>query len=88
MITNIEIIASGFESVAGYRDEFGILLKGVEVNSVLDELGQEKVFQWIELSDYIDWAERKELVSEILDRLSPDEIINWLRDNGHLESEE
>jgi hypothetical protein len=85
---DIEITASGIEVVAGrYRDEISVSISNVDVGSLLEEVGQENVFEHVELSDYVDWAEAKDKVSEILERLSPDEVISWLRDNGHLEDE-
>ncbi|MCV5708159.1 hypothetical protein OFN39_01590 [Escherichia coli] len=89
MSMDIEIDASGVEiESSGYRGEVTVSLLKVDANSILDELGKENVFEWTDLSEYIDWAESKDKVSEILDRLSPDEVISWLRDNGHLEDEE
>lgn len=88
MKSNIELVAAGVEvTTTAYRDEVKVCINQVEINSVLDEIGQESIFEWTELSDYVDWAEAKDKVSEILDRLSPDEVISWLRDNGHLEEE-
>lgn len=86
---NIEVVASSVEVTTGtYSTEVKICINQVEINSVLDEIGQESIFEWSDLSDYVDWAEAKDKVSEILDRLSLDEVISWLRDNGHLEDKE
>lgn len=88
MKSNIELVAAGVEvTTTAYRDEVKVCINQVEINSVLDEIGQESIFEWTEISDYVDWAEAKDKVSEILDRLSPDEVISWLRGNGHLEDE-
>ncbi|EKQ1815385.1 hypothetical protein P4Y93_004891, partial [Salmonella enterica] len=51
----------------------------------LEEIESDVLFAAIDLSDYIDWADNNSKLPEILDCLSPDEIINWLRENGHLE---
>ncbi|MEW5560636.1 hypothetical protein AB1287_10365 [Enterobacter asburiae] len=86
---DIEIIVSGIEvSSTGNRGEISVSLSSVDVGAAIEEIGQENIFEHVELSDYVDWAESKDRVSEILDRLSPDEVISWLRGNGHLEDEE
>ncbi|ENR4995130.1 TPA: hypothetical protein ACXDFA_001019 [Enterobacter roggenkampii] len=88
MNKDIEITASGIEvGAVRYRNEISVSLSDVDVGSLLETVGQENVFEHVELSDYVDWAEAKDKVSEILERLSPDEVISWLRDNGHLEEE-
>lgn len=88
MRKDIEITASGIEvGSVGRGDEIWVSLSDVEVDSLLETVGQENVFEHVELSDYVDWAEAKDKVSEILERLSPDEVISWLRDNGYLEDE-
>ncbi|HFS8111103.1 hypothetical protein JBO41_17465 [Enterobacter asburiae] len=88
MNKDIEITASGIEvGSVGRGDEIWVSLSDVDVGSLLEKVGQETVFEHVELSDYVDWAEAKNKVSEILERLSPDEVISWLRDNGHLEDE-
>lgn len=89
MKVNIEVHAEGVEvSAAGYsnsRDAVKACINGVAVSDLLESIGNSALFSNVELSDYIDWADNNSKLSEILDRLSPDEVITWLRDNGHLE---
>lgn len=72
-------------STSGYRDSVSVAVRGVEIEDLLASIECNALFSAIELEDYIDWADGNSKVPEILDRLSPDEVIAWLRENGHLE---
>lgn len=68
-------------STSGYRNFVNAEVRGVE----LEDIKSDVLFSAIDLSDYIDWADNNSKLPEILDRLSPDEVISWLHENGHLE---
>ncbi|EAO0106743.1 hypothetical protein EU727_08820 [Salmonella enterica] len=68
-------------------DVVNVEIDSVDVSEVLDAIGEKKVFASISVDDYVDWAEAAGHTDDILDRLSPDEVIEWLRRNGHLETE-
>ncbi|AJQ73511.1 hypothetical protein ACR9T2_002444 [Salmonella enterica subsp. enterica serovar Montevideo] len=72
-------------STSGYRDFVNAEVRGVELEDVLEDIKSDVLFSAIDLSDYIDWADNNSKLPEILDRLSPDEVISWLHENGHLE---
>ncbi|MHB9319271.1 hypothetical protein ACP3TG_09150 [Phytobacter diazotrophicus] len=74
-------------STSGYRDFVNAEIHGVEVGDVISEIETTVLFAEIDLDDYIDWADSSGKTSEILYRLAPDEVITWLRVNGHLEGE-
>ncbi|ASE85517.1 TPA: hypothetical protein U2I11_001597 [Citrobacter koseri] len=86
MKIDLDLKAQGVDvSTSGYRDFVNAEIRGVEVDDVLEEIESDVLFAAIDLPDYIDWADNNSKLPEILDRLSPDEVISWLRDNGHLE---
>ncbi|EBU9233219.1 hypothetical protein JMJ85_18130 [Salmonella enterica subsp. diarizonae] len=68
-------------STSGYRNFVNAEVRGVE----LEDIKSDVLFSAIDLSDYIDWADNNSKLPEILDRLSTDEVISWLHENGHLE---
>ncbi|EBX3950835.1 hypothetical protein DRV38_16740 [Salmonella enterica subsp. enterica serovar Offa] len=72
-------------STSGYRNFVNAEVRGVELEDVLEDIKIDMLFSAIDLSDYIDWADNNSKLPEILDRLSPDEVISWLHENGHLE---
>ncbi|EBY8459979.1 hypothetical protein D6Q36_21015 [Salmonella enterica subsp. enterica serovar Typhimurium] len=72
-------------STSGYRNFVNAEVRGVELEDVLEDIKSDVLFSAIDLSDYIDWADNNSKLPEILDRLSPDEVISWLHENGHLE---
>ncbi|EBP0110499.1 hypothetical protein QQ53_002769 [Salmonella enterica subsp. enterica] len=72
-------------STSGYRNFVNAEVRGVELEDVLEDIKIDVLFSAIDLSDYIDWADNNSKLPEILDRLSPDEVISWLHENGHLE---
>lgn len=86
MKIDLDLKAQGVDvSTSGYRDFVNAEIRGVEVNDVLDEIENDVLFAAIDLEDYIDWADNNSKLREILNRLSPEEIISWLRINGYLE---
>lgn len=86
MKIDLSLKAQGVDvSTSGYRDFINIDVHGVEVEEVLEEIEGDVLFSAIDLADYIDWADNNSKLPEILDRLSPDEVISWLRDHGHLD---
>lgn len=88
MKIDLDIKAQGVDvSTSGYRDFVNAEIRGVEVGDVLEEIENGVLFAAIDLPDYIDWADTNSKLADILDRLSADEIIDWLRDNGHLETD-
>lgn len=88
MKIDLDIKAQGVDvSTSGYRDFVNAEIRGVEVGDVLEEIEKDVLFAAIDLPDYIDWADTNSKLADILDRLSADEIIDWLRDNGHLETD-
>ncbi|EDV5583685.1 hypothetical protein ZG65_003245 [Salmonella enterica subsp. salamae] len=87
MKIDLDIKAQGVDvSTSGYRDFVNVEVRGVELEEVLESLENDVLFSAIGLEDFVDWADSNSKLPEILDRLSPDEVISWLRDNGHLES--
>lgn len=72
-------------STSGYSNFVNAEVRGVELEDVLEDIKSDVLFSAIDLSDYIDWADNNSKLPEILDRLSPDEVISWLHENGHLE---
>lgn len=87
MKIDLNITAQGVDvSTSGYRDFVNAEVRGVELGDVLADIEDDALFQAIELSDYTDWADNNGKLPEILDRLSPDEVITWLREHGHLEN--
>ena len=86
MKIDLDLKAQGVDvSTSGYRDFVNAEIRGVELEDVLEGIEDNDLFFAIDLSDYIDWADNNSKLPEILDRLSPDEVISWLHDNGHLE---
>lgn len=85
MTIDLDIKAQGIDvSASGYRDHVNVEVSGVDLEEMLGGIECDALFSAIELADYIDWADGNSKLPEILDRLSPDEVITWLRDNGHL----
>ncbi|EPZ2459381.1 hypothetical protein ACXLRS_004656 [Citrobacter youngae] len=74
-------------STSGYRDFVNAEVRGVELEELLEGIEDNDLFFAIDLEDYIDWADTNSKLPDILDRLSADEIIDWLRENGHLGAE-
>ncbi|EAA8522410.1 hypothetical protein EA527_21210 [Salmonella enterica subsp. enterica serovar Give] len=86
MKIDLDLKAQGVNvSTSGYRDFVNAEVRGVELEDVLEDIKSDVLFSAIDLSDYIDWADNNSKLPEILDRLSPDEVISWLHENGHLE---
>ncbi|EOA4402496.1 hypothetical protein ACTWBQ_000043 [Citrobacter amalonaticus] len=86
MKIDLDLKAQGVDvSTSGYRDFVNAEIRGVDLEEVLEDIESDVLFAAIDLSDYIDWADNNSKLPEILDRLSADEIISWLRDKGHLE---
>lgn len=89
MRINLDITVQGVDvSTSGYRDFVKAEIRGVEVGDVISEIEPPVLFAEIDLDNYIDWADSSGKTPEILYRLSPDEVIAWLRVNGHLEDED
>lgn len=87
MKIDLDIKVQGVDvSTSGYRDFVNAEVRGVELEEVLEDIEGDVLFPAIELADYIDWADNNSKLPEILDRLSPDEVITWLREHGHLEN--
>ncbi|HCT1391872.1 TPA: hypothetical protein OTN64_004625 [Salmonella enterica subsp. enterica serovar Stanley] len=86
MKIDLDLKAQGVDvSTSGYRNFVNAEVHGVELEDVLEDIKSDVLFSAIDLSDYIDWADNNSKLPEILDRLSPDEVISWLHENGHLE---
>ncbi|EBT1697027.1 hypothetical protein NAK90_003354 [Salmonella enterica] len=86
MKIDLDLKAQGVDvSTSGYRYFVNAEVRGVELEDVLKDIKSDVLFSAIDLSDYIDWADNNSKLPEILDRLSPDEVISWLHENGHLE---
>lgn len=86
MKIDLDLKAQGVDvSTSGYRDFVNAEVRGVELEDVLEDIKSDVLFSAIDLSDYIDWTDNNSKLPEILDRLSPDEVISWLHENGHLE---
>ncbi|EAM8429796.1 hypothetical protein ZN11_18950 [Salmonella enterica] len=86
MKIDLDLKAQGVDvSTSGYRDFVNAEVRGVELEDVLEDIKSDVLFSAIDLSDYIDLADNNSKLPEILDRLSPDEVISWLHENGHLE---
>ncbi|EAR2619563.1 hypothetical protein CCP78_004844 [Salmonella enterica subsp. enterica serovar Sandiego] len=86
MKIDLDLKAQGVDvSTSGYRDFVNAEVRGVELEDVLEDIKSDVLFSAIDLSDYIDWADNNSKLPEILGRLSPDEVISWLHENGHLE---
>lgn len=86
MKIDLDLKAQGVDvSTSGYRDFVNAEIRGVELDDVMEDIAGDVLFAAIDLQDYIDWAEKNSKLPEILERVSPDEVISWLRDNGHLE---
>ncbi|EBE8077176.1 hypothetical protein FT926_21390 [Salmonella enterica] len=89
MKIDLDLKAQGVDvSTSGYRDFVNAEVRGVELEDVLEDIKSDVLFSAIDLSDYIDWADNNSKLPEILDRLSPDEVISWLHENGHLEDKD
>ncbi|MCP1112801.1 hypothetical protein [Enterobacter sp. 166D1] len=75
-------------TVSGSKwDVVNVEIDSVDVHELLEAIGDKRVFESIDLDDYIDSAESSGHTDDILDRLDADEVIEWLRRNGHLEAE-
>lgn len=75
-------------TVSGRKwDEVNVEIDSVDVHELLEAIGDKRVFESIDLDDYIDSAESAGHTDDILDRLDADEVIEWLRRKGHLEAE-
>ncbi|EDY2962022.1 hypothetical protein GS063_003029 [Salmonella enterica] len=86
MKIDLDLKAQGVDvSTSGYRDFVNAEVRGVELEDVLEDIKSDVLFSAIDLSDYIDLADNNSKLPDILDRLSPDEVISWLHENGHLE---
>ncbi|EHI4523098.1 hypothetical protein J9J52_004477 [Salmonella enterica] len=86
MKIDLDLKAQGVDvSTSGYRNFVNAEVRGVELEDVLEDIKSDVLFSAIDLSDYIDWADNNSKLPEILDRLSPDEVISWLHENRHLE---
>lgn len=75
-------------TVSGSKwDLVNVEIDSVDVHELLEAIGDKRVFESIDLDDYIDSAESAGHTDDILDRLDADEVIEWLRRKGHLETE-
>ncbi|RCL22228.1 hypothetical protein C6A40_19020 [Enterobacter sp. GER_MD16_1505_Eko_090] len=75
-------------TVSGSKwDVVNVEIDSVDVHELLEAIGDKRVFESIDLDDYIDSAESAGHTDDILDRLDADEVIEWLRRKGHLEAE-
>ena len=75
-------------TVSGSKwDVVNVEIDSVDVHELLEAVGDKKVFESVELDDYIDWAESAGHTIDIIERLDADEIIGWLQRNGHLEAD-
>ncbi|HBC0019483.1 TPA: hypothetical protein JG864_001020 [Enterobacter hormaechei subsp. steigerwaltii] len=75
-------------TVSGSKwDVVNVEIDSVDVHELLEAIGDKRVFESIDLDDYIDSAESSGHTDDILDRLDADEVIEWLRRKGHLEAE-
>ncbi|MBL7388976.1 hypothetical protein KX927_05340 [Escherichia coli] len=75
-------------TVSGSKwDVVNVEIDSVDVHELLEAIGDKRVFESIDLDDYIDSAESAGHTDDILDRLDADEVIEWLRGKGHLEAE-
>lgn len=75
-------------TVSGSKwDVVNVEIYSVDVHELLEAIGNKRVFESIDLDDYIDSAESAGHTEDILDRLDADEVIEWLRRKGHLEAE-
>ncbi|MDJ5447035.1 hypothetical protein LEK61_15200 [Salmonella enterica] len=75
-------------TVSGSKwDVVNVEIDSVDVHELLEAIGDKKVFESIDLDDYIDSAESAGHTDDILDRLDADEVIEWLRRKGYLEAE-
>ena len=75
-------------TVSGSKwDVVNVEIDSVDVHELLEAIGDKRVFESIDLDDYIDSAESAGHTDDILDRLAADEVIEWLRRKGHLEAE-
>ncbi|WP_320703934.1 hypothetical protein [Enterobacter asburiae] len=75
-------------TVSGSKwDVVNVEIDSVDVHELLEAIGDKRVFESIDLDDYIDSAESAGYTDDILDRLDADEVIEWLRRKGHLEAE-
>lgn len=68
-------------------DVVNVEIDSVDVHELLEAIGDKKVFESIDLDDYIDSAEAAGHTDDILERLDADDMIDWLRRKGHLEAE-
>ena len=77
MKIDLDLKAQGVDvSTSGYRDFVNAEIRGVELDDVLEDIEGEVLFASIDLPDYIDWAEKNSKLPEILERVSPDEVIS------------
>lgn len=75
-------------TVSGSKwDVVNVEIDSVDVHELLESIGDKRVFESIELDDYIDSAEAAWHTDDILERLNADEVIEWLRRKGYLEAE-
>ncbi|MGL4725666.1 MAG: hypothetical protein ACRCWW_14370 [Scandinavium sp.] len=89
MKIDFDVSAAGVDvSTSGYRDHLNLEVRGVEISDLLSSIDETVLFDGIDLEDYIDWADGKGKAPDVLGRLDADEVIAWLRSNGHLEEQE
>ena len=86
MAIDLELSASSVEVSGWNYGEVKLQLKAVEISSIIDAVGEEKIYPYVSLDEYIDWACSRPRLPDILERLNPEEVIGWLRENGHLEA--
>lgn len=88
MKIDFDVSAAGVDvSTSGYRDHLILEARGVELSDLISEIKEADLFDEIDLDNYIDWADGKGKASDVLGRLDADEVIAWLRSNGHLEEQ-
>lgn len=75
-------------TVSGSKwDVVNVEIDSVDIQELLEAIGDKRVFESIDLDDYIDSAEAAGHTDDILERLDADEVIEWLRRKGYLEAE-
>lgn len=86
MTIDIEFKCKGATISGSKWDVINVEIDSVDLHELLEAIGDKRVFESIDLDDYIDSAESAGHTGDILDRLDADEIIEWLKRNGHLEA--
>ena len=83
----VKLNAVSIESIqrdSSYYGGLTVTVNGLSISDLFDDLNEDELFKEVDLSSYVDWAEKEGLVNDILDRLSPTDIIEYLKNNGEL----